>query len=235
MAETETHVLAILHLIGALRHFFRKVPDIYVIGNIFLYYIEGNSNARKSPDVMVVKGVGKHTRRSYKLWEEKVAPSVIFEITSRQTKSEDTVGKLSLYAALGVKEYFMFDPLHEYLEHQLEGYRLVEGAYEVIPANEDGELYSEELQLILRPEAGLLRLVDPQTHHPLPDLDEAVERAEQEAQRATQEAQRAAQEAQRAAQEAQRAQEEARRADAAEAEAARLRALLEQMKSGHTP
>jgi Uma2 family endonuclease len=201
MAETEIHVLAILHLLGALRHFFRRASDIYVIGNIFLYYREGNPRARKAPDIMVVKGVGKHERRSFKLWEEKAGPCVIFEITSRQTKNEDTISKASLYASLGVREYFLFDPLHEYLDPQLEGYRLADAKYVQVEPNENGEIFSEELQLVLRPVGPLLRLVEPQTGHILPSLDEAVELAEQEAQRA----------------------------NTAEAEVERLRALLEEM------
>jgi Uma2 family endonuclease len=216
MAETEVHVLAILNLLSALRHHFRAVSDLYVIGNIFLYYIKGNPRARRSPDVMVVKGVGKHRRRSFKLWEEQSAPAVIFEITSEETKDEDTVSKLSLYATLGVREYFLFDPLHDYLEHQLEGYRLVDSAYAPIAPNEDGDIFSEELKLILRPEGEMLRLVDPETHELVPDLDEAVDLARQEAQRAEQEAQRA--------------QQEAQRADSAEAELTRLRALLGEQK-----
>jgi Uma2 family endonuclease len=210
MAETEVHLMAMIYLIGALRFFFRKHTDVYVIGNMFLYYREGNPRARKAPDVMVVKGVDKHERRSFKVWEEAQAvPSVIFEVTSRETKREDTINKASLYASLGIKEYILFDPLHEYLDNQLEGYRLVDGEYEPIPANEDGELFSSELQLILRPEEAMLRLVDPQTHQPLPTLDEAAESAQDEAQRA---------------------QDEARRAAAAEAEVARLRALLAELK-----
>jgi Uma2 family endonuclease len=223
MAETEIHVLAILHLISALRHVFRQAADVYVIGNIFLYYVKGNPRARKAPDVMVVKGVGKQLRRSFKLWEEPAAPCVIFEMTSRETKDEDLTTKFTLYARLGVQEYFLFDPLHEYLDHQLQGYRLVDGVYHPIPPNEDGELFSQELQLILRPDGAMLRVVDPQDHQAVPDLDEAVERAEQEAQRAEQEAQRAEQEAQRAEQEAQRA-------NTAEEEVARLRALLAQIQ-----
>jgi Uma2 family endonuclease len=253
MAETEIHVLAILHLLGALRHYFRHAPDVYAIGNLFLYYREGNPAARKAPDIMVVKGVGKDERRSFKLWEEKAGPCVIFEITSKQTKNEDTIGKASLYAHLGVREYFLFDPLHEYLDPQLEGYRLVDGEYVEVASNEDGEIFSEELQLILRPTGSLLRLVEPETGHLLPSLDEAIalaeqeaqraeqeaqraeqeaQRAEQEAQRAEQEAQRAEQEAQRAEQEAQRAEQEAQRANRAEAEVERLRALLEKMTQG---
>jgi len=243
MAETEVHVLAILQLLSALRHFFRK-QDIYVIGNIFLYYQEGNPKAHKAPDVMVVKNVGKQDRRSFKVWEENAMPCVVFEVTSKETKSEDTVSKPSLYASLRIREYFLFDPLHEYLDEQLMGYQLVGNEYILIPANEDGEIFSTELQAILRPEGKLLRIVDPQTSMPVPSLDEAIDMAEQEAQRAAQEAQRAAQEtqraaqetqraaqeAQRAAQEAQRAAQEAQRANAAEAENVRLRAELEALR-----
>lgn len=215
MAETEVHILAILHLLGTLRHFFRK-QEIYVVGNIYLYYREGDAKARKAPDIMVVKGVAKHDRRSFKVWEEKAMPSVVFEITSKDTKSEDTVSKSSLYASLGIHEYFLFDPLNEYLEEQFMGYRLVGSEYVLIPTNEDGEIFSTELQAVLRPEGKLLRVVDPQTGLLVPSLDEAVDIAAQEAQRAEQEAKRAAQAAQRA--------------NAAEAENLRLHAELEALR-----
>jgi Uma2 family endonuclease len=215
IAETEVHVLAIVQLLSALRHFFRK-QNIYVIGNIFLYYRQGNPKAHKAPDVMVVKNVGKHERRSFKVWEEKAMPCVIFEITSKETASEDTVSKATLYASLGVHEYFLFDPLDEYLDQQLIGYRLVDGEYVRITPNEDGEIFSTELQAVLRPEGKFLRVVDPQTALPVPSLDEAIEMAEQEAQRAEQEAQRAEQEAQRA--------------DAKEAENIRLREEIAELR-----
>jgi Uma2 family endonuclease len=233
MAETEAHVLAILQLLSALRHFFRK-QAVYVVGNIYLYYHEGDPKARKSPDVMVVKNAAKHERRSFKTWEEQAMPSVVFEITSRDTSREDTTSKATLYAALGIREYFLFDPLHEYLDEQFMGYRLVGSEYVAIPTNEDGEIFSTELQAVLRPEGKLLRVVDPQTGLLVPNLEEAVDiaeqeaqRAEQEAQRAEQEAQRAEQEAQRAEQEAQRAEQEAQRANATEAENLQLRAQIE--------
>lgn len=233
MAETATHVLAILQLLGALRHFFRK-QAVYVIGNIYLYYREGDPKACKSPDVMVIKNVAKHDRRSFKTWEEQAMPSVVFEITSRDTAREDTISKASLYAALGIREYFLFDPLHEYLDEQFMGYRLVGSEYVAISANEDGEIFSTELQAVLRPEGKFLRVVDPQTGLLVPSLDEAVEIAEQEAQRAEQEAQRAKQEAQRAEQEAQRAEQATQRANATDAENARLRAELEALRQRHS-
>ncbi|MEZ4865760.1 MAG: Uma2 family endonuclease [Caldilineaceae bacterium] len=209
MAETEVHILALLHLLSALRFFFRKQSDIYVIGNMFLYYREGNNRKYKAPDIMVIKGVDTTIRRrSYKLWEEKVPPCVVIELTSAETKNEDIVTKPALYASLGIKEYFLFDPLFEYLDEQLLGYRMVEGEFVPIQPDLDGDLHSEELGVILSIDDSLLRIVDPQTGEFIPALEEAVAQVEQETQRAEQEAQRA---------------------DSAEAEVAHLRALVEQL------
>lgn len=228
MGETGIHILALVHLLSALRFFFRQAKDVYVIGNMFLYYRKGNSRLYKIPDIMVIKGIdASYERRTFKIWEEKAAPNVIFEITSKSTWLEDSFGKASLYASLGVKEYFVFDPLHEYLDEQLVGFTLEDEAYAPIEANADGSLTSQELGLSLRADGALLRAIDPGTGQLVPGLDEAMNLAAQETQRAKQEAQRAEQEAQRAKQEAQRAEQEAQRASAAEAEVERLRKALQ--------
>ena len=240
MAETEVHILALLHLLSALRFYFRHRQDVYVIGDMFLYYRQGNPHARKAPDIMVIKGIDATVRRrSYKLWEEGVPPSIVIELTSGQTKKEDIVTKPALYASLGIKEYFLFDPMYEYLDEQLIGYRMdAEGEYVIIEPDADGDLHSVELGLIFSIEDSLLRVVDPETGKYIPALDEAadraaeaMQRAQDEAQRAEQESQRAEQESQRAEQESQRAEQESQRAQEAEAEAARLRELLK--KLGH--
>lgn len=226
MAETEVHILALIHLLNALRYFFRKQPDVYVIGNMLLYYREGDKSKRKAPDVMVIKGVDTTIRRrSYKLWEEKVPPSVVIELTSAETKKADIVTKPALYAGLGIKEYFLFDPLFEYLDEQLLGYRMVDGEYRLIKPDSDGDLHSKELGVIFSIQGSLLRVVDPQTGEFVPALEEAVDLADRETQRAEQERLRAEQEMQRAEQEAQRATE-------AEAEILRLQALIEQLTKG---
>src|SRR4051812_31005430 len=86
MAETGIHVLAMVTLIATLREYFRRRPDVYVIGNIFLYFQEGHPESRKSPDCMVIKGVEPGPeRRSFKTWEERAVPCVVFEITSEET------------------------------------------------------------------------------------------------------------------------------------------------------
>jgi len=223
MGETDFHISTIIYLRQALRYFFRLAEEIYVAANMLFYYEEGNPSAVTSPDVFVVKGIVKHDRRIYKLWEEGVAPCAIFEITSRSSRLEDLGTKRGLYEMLGVREYFLFDPLDEYLSPRLQGFRLVEGYYQPLTLSSEGMLHSQELGLTLRPEGSLLRLVDPVTSQALPTLDEAVNRAQAEMERAQAEARRAQIEAQRA-------QAEAQRADRAEAELARLRVELERLR-----
>jgi Uma2 family endonuclease len=83
-----------------------------------------------APDIFVVKGVPKGDRRTYKLWEEDdKGPQVVFEVSSRRTRKEDLGPKKGTYEMLEVREYFLFDPLGEYLEPPLVGYWLEEGGY----------------------------------------------------------------------------------------------------------
>ncbi len=221
LGETGLHVLATLGLLDALKFFFSSRSDVYVAADMFMYHQEGKPSARTAPDVMVIKGVPNQERRTFKIWEEKVAPCTIFEVTSRSTWREDTIAKTVLYARLGVKEYFLFDPEGDYLDEQFVGYRLEEGLYAPILPETDGTLRSQELGLAFWPDGYMLRVGDPATGERIPRLDEAVGMARREAERAEQEAARAEQEAARA-------EQEAARAIAAEAEVARLQALLSQ-------
>ncbi|HRJ45190.1 MAG: Uma2 family endonuclease [Caldilineaceae bacterium] len=235
MGESGIHVLATLHLLGALRYFLREYLNIYVIADMFLYYEEGNPRSVKAPDVMVVKGIdASYERKSFKTWEEEAVPAVIFEVSSPSTAIEDMTSKHSLYEALQISEYFIFDPLGEYLPGQIRGFRLERNRYLPIRPNSDGTLTSYELNARLRVEDYLLRIIDPVTNKPVPGLNEAMYEAERAMKRAEQEAQRAEQEAQRAEQEAQRAEQEAQRADAAEAEIERQRQIIEQLRK-HLP
>jgi Uma2 family endonuclease len=160
MAETDVHIDVLIYLREALKDHFREAPQVYVAGNILLYYEEGNPVACVAPDVFVVQGVAKRERRTYRLWEEGQPPAVVFEITSRGTRLEDLGTKRALYAMLGVQEYFLYDPLGEYLRPPLQGYRLQEGEYQRLPSGGEGELVSQVLGVELRVEAGRLRVVD---------------------------------------------------------------------------
>jgi len=197
IGETDFHFTTIILLVQALRDYFAEQP-VYVAGDLMFYYEQGNPHAVKAPDVLVVKGVSKHKRRIYKLWEEQVAPCTIFEITSKQTGSADLTTKYQLYGRLGVKEYFLFDPLGEYLQPNLQGFTLVKGRYQVLLLSAEGELVSRELGLILRPQGDLLRLVDSYTGQMLATSHESIRRAELAEQKAQLEEERVRVEAQRA-------------------------------------
>lgn len=161
MTETDKHRREMTALIEALIAYFNDTPDVYVSGNLMLYYEEGNPAASVSPDVFVVKGIGKQERRVYKLWEEGKGPDVAIELTSRSTRLEDLGNKRALYAELGVAEYFIYDPYQEYLKPPLQGYRLERDNYTLVGADAQGKLHSRVLDLDLQIVQGDLRLFDP--------------------------------------------------------------------------
>jgi Uma2 family endonuclease len=172
MAETDTHRKQMTYLIDALEDYFRNAPNVYVAGNLFVYYREGEPTRVVAPDVFVVKGVPKGNRRTYQVWNEEKGPDVVFELTSRGTQREDLGPKKGIYEMLKVKEYFIFDPLEEYLKPQLVGFRLEKRGYQRI---EETPLVSQVLGLALRVEGEMLRLVDPATGEKLLTTLEAQE------------------------------------------------------------
>lgn len=211
MAETEKHRDLMIYFIAALQIHFENNPNVYISGNNFLYWQEGIRKAVVSPDVYVVFGVEKKQRDIYKLWEEGVTPSVIFEFTSKKTRTEDELDKFPLYEkVLEVEEYFRFDPTGDYLRPRLQGFRLQDGRYTPIPLGND-RLFCEQLRLELVMEGERLRLYDPKQQVWLRTPAEEAAYAKEEARRADAEA-------------------EARWA--AEQELERLRTELEALKSG---
>src|SRR5262245_45071808 len=98
MAETALHARDMIDLIETLRDRFAADPDVYVWGNLLLYYEEGNPRKSVAPDVFFVRGVPKEPPRDYYLlWKEGKGPDVVIEITSKTTRREDQTKKLALY------------------------------------------------------------------------------------------------------------------------------------------
>ncbi len=174
VSESPKHYAQGMLLFSMLRAFFAARADVFVGGNFFVYYQEGDPKRCFSPDIMVVLGVRPRPieeRGSYKLWEEGVLPTVIIELTSERTRSLDTGYKRDLYAALGVREYYLFDPLGEFLRPHLQGYHLAApGRYEGVPGT---ELDSPALGLRLVVRDTWLRMYNPATGQLLPTLEEA--------------------------------------------------------------
>jgi Uma2 family endonuclease len=213
VAETPIHLRALILLLQVLEDWFATRPDVFVGADMFWYWEEGNPAARRAPDLMVVKGVGRAQRRSFFTWRENGAvPCFILELASENTWREDLYEKRRLYAELGVTEYFLFDPEAAYLRPVLQGYRRVPGGgYQQLDADGRDRLCSEELGVLLKAEGQLVRLMDGKSGEPLLFREEKIEL-----------------ERRRAEEERGRALAENHRAEELAAEVARLKALLDQ-------
>jgi hypothetical protein len=182
MGDTDFHSVALIWLREALEDHFADQP-VYVASNLIYYFQEGDPTSRRDPDVLVSKGVGKHRRRSYRIWEEKVVPCTLFEIASKRTWRVDLNEKRELYASLGVKEYFVFDPEGCYVKPVLHGFRTVRGRSAAMKPAADGSLVSKQLGLRLVPEDAMLRLIDLRTDQPVLTRSERSQELEAEVER----------------------------------------------------
>jgi Uma2 family endonuclease len=163
MAETPVHRQVMADVIDMLQAHFASQSDVYVSGNMMMYYVEGNAAKWVSPDVFVTKGIPMVPEREiYQLWREKKGPNVVVDVTSTSTARVDQRWKFELYRdVLKVPEYFLFDPREKTLAGtSLCGYRLIDGEYELITPI-DGRIPSDELGLDLEVSGTELRLFDP--------------------------------------------------------------------------
>lgn len=187
MAESDPARDYLIYCVESLSIFFQDRQDVYVSGNLFLYYKKGVPDAVVAPDVFVVFGVEKKKRQSYKVWEEaNKVPAFVLEVTSKTTQEKDEEDKPKKYQRLGVLEYFQFDPTGEYLQPQLKGARLIGGQYQLIsstPLPSGGlSLHSEALDLELHLNAGALRFFNPQSGQRLLSPAETEQALQQEIQ-----------------------------------------------------
>jgi Uma2 family endonuclease len=160
MGETDEHRDAMVRIIELLKIHFQD-QHVYVSGDLLLYYEQGNPKKFVVPDAFIAKGLKQKRRRIYRMWVEGIVPQLVIETTSKKTKKKDTVEKPELYARLGIHEYFLHDPTSDYLDPPLQGYRLRDGKYDRIEADSHGNLWSEELGLLLRIEDDELNLFHP--------------------------------------------------------------------------
>ncbi len=221
MAESDPARDYLIYGVEALSIYFQNREDVYVSGNLYLYYQKGVPKAVVAPDVFVIFGVEKKKRKVYKVWEEggKV-PNFILEVTSKKTKKVDEEEKPITYQNLGVEEYFQYDPTGDYLKQQLKGVRLVEGVYQPIAKSVATggvvSMYSETLELDLRLINKELRFYNPQTNEKLLSYQETEEArlAETQARREAEQGRLIEAQARREAEKAQREAEKERLAEA---------------------
>ena len=213
--EGDYQINARQHSICALRHRYRHRDDVYVSGDLFIHYptvdAEGQAIWRSvAPDVFVVFGAPKRGRRSYVRWKEPKVPDFVLEILSPSTHRRDREEKPAIYTAMGVREYFLYDPEGDYLASRVQGFELCEGTYRALPAILFGNGHRGVLSGVL--DLGLYHDPGGRWEEPLRWFDPALGKS-----LPTWKEQAAAREAEAAAREA------------AEAEVAELRALVRKL------
>lgn len=191
MGEADLHRGLMMDLIGSLERYFGDHQQVYVSGNILLYYQQGNIKARISPDVLVTLGVPQGPRRIYKVWEEGKAPDFVIEVTSKKTKARDRGIKKDLYESLGVKELLLFDPTSDYLDPRFQAFRLEGGRHVPVLTPESVGYESVQLGLTFRVVDNQLRIFETHSQRLLLNGRELGFQARQESQRADQESARA--------------------------------------------
>lgn len=214
MAETERHFRELLKNFNRIEKHLAHIPDVYVLGDMMMYYEEGNPRKSISPDIFVAFGIGKKERRIYKIWEEGKPPDFVLEFASKGTYRTDLTRKVQLYAEIGIREYFVYDVDRRYLPAPLLGFRLMGGAYVEIPALANGGIPAATLGLEFHVLEDSLGIYDPESEEWLKTSDERAEDAEERAEDAEE-----------------RANQETDARQKAEAEIARLQEELERLKA----
>ncbi len=217
MAVSDEHRWVLTRTLRILEAFFRDSPDVYVSGDLLIYYVEGDPRKSVAPDAFVSFGIGQKSRRTYLVWQEGKTPDFAMELSSKNTYQNDLGTKMRLYASLGITDYFLCDIEGLYLPEPLMGFTLVDGVYQPIQAAPDGSLHSDVLGLDFHLHPDDLQLYDVETDQRLLAPEEAADARAQQAIEARRNADA-------------RALAADARADAAEAELAELRAELARLR-----
>ena len=238
MAENKWQYVAMTDTVSVLENHFIDRTDVFVGGDMLMYYRMNDNRTQVAPDVFVVFGAaGKHFRDSWIVWREGKGPDFVMEVASPSTWQRDAGEKRDIYAEMGVSEYWRYDPTGTFFTPELVGERLVGGEYQPMTLETDGDGIlrgrSDVLALDICAKPGLeLRLYDPESRQWLRTHAESEAALQEEAQLRQSAESRAWEEAQLRQAAESRAREEARLRQAAEEELRRLREQLGNPPSG---
>lgn len=209
--ETYRHLKQLILLLTCLERLWQNRQDFFAGGNLSIY--DGTRQLKsedvRGPDFFVVLNTERKERKSWVVWaEDGKYPNFILEILSDSTAKNDRGLKKQLYQdVFRTPDYFWFDPY----SLEFAGFKLNYRRYEQIVPNEQGWLWSDELQLYLGVVDEKLRFFTPEG-----ELVLSWEEAE-------------AQERERSEAERERAEAERQRAEAAQERAERLLRKLQEL------
>lgn len=172
MGETSIHIKLLADFLSVLKLFFKNRENVFLSGNMNLYFEKGNSRKWFAPDLLIAFGVPNVERSSYLLFREKIFPQVIFEIASEKTWRNDVDEKLRTYEHYGAEEYYIFDSENAYLPAPLLAFQRQNEILTEIELAE-GRVFSPRLGLEIVWMDYNFRFFDPQTEKFLLNLEEA--------------------------------------------------------------
>ncbi len=161
MAVSDLHRRLLTWTLHALETHFSEMPDVYVSGDIMMYYKEGDPREHLAPDVLVCFGINSEERETYKTWEEGKVPDFVMEFASKTTYDRDLDEKKDIYASLEIQEYFLYDAEGLYLPSPLMGFTLVDSVYETITPDVHEGIHSSVLELDFHLQNTEIRIFDP--------------------------------------------------------------------------
>lgn len=200
MSVVPRHVVILRYLYGALTALLRRRGRPFAVNQeIGFHFVDTDGQAQRcDPDLIVMPfpntGAGSLRRR-----DMPCPPDCVIEVASPSTVDRDLGIKKAWYAGMGVREYWLLDPVDSddpaHFEHGLllpdgpmMGWRLEQGRYEPLDTFRDAAVriwsaYSPTLacdimlsQVLHRDETdGGYRLLDPDTGEPLPSENEKDE------------------------------------------------------------
>jgi Uma2 family endonuclease len=180
--ESDLHLRQILLLLTSLEWLWQDRTDFFASANLTVYFNAQKIKSRyfRGPDFFFVLNTERRSRKSWVVWEEQGKyPNLIIEILSDSTAKIDRTDKKLLYQdTFRTPEYFWFDPV----TLEFAGFVLLAGEYQAIPANEEGYLWSHQMDLYLGVQDSKLRLFTAEGAL-VPTPQEAAEAAQQKTER----------------------------------------------------
>ena len=154
---------------GTLGPHFAAFDDVLLTGEMYVR-VDEEDERELAPDFIFARQVSDPERvirrNGYVISEVGKPPDLVLEVGSRSTGRRDFTVKREGYAALGIREYWRFDPSGgEYHDVPLAGDTLNDGEYDPIEVVAESDRrhwgYSGMLELELWWEEGTLRFRDP--------------------------------------------------------------------------
>jgi len=178
LPEHSEHEYQVRSLRTTLRN---RLPERWVTGDVCMYWIRGDTDTYRAPDVLVVERPTEDNPDGvYKLWRDALALLVV-EVSSKSTKAKDEGPKVPIYLLdLNVQEYLYFDRLRP----RIRMWRLHQGKVTDVSPQPSGRFASETLgiEFGIAPD-GRLRIYEADGTL-LPTAEEEHELLTQERQRA---------------------------------------------------